>query len=558
MNISEGRIALGRSLTLPEPWCSADVMVVLPTYQEAANLPAVVGALFDLPLPGLRILVADDNSPDGTGQVAEELADRYGRSRLEVMHRPVKEGLGRAYTAGMSKAIEAGAEFVVQMDSDLSHGPEYLPQMLGTLLSTGADVVIGSRYVAGGSVGAEWPRHRKALSAFANAYVRLLLRLAVRDATAGYKLWRAAALNTIDLQTVRSGGYSFQVEMNYRSVRRGLKIIELPIHFSQPGRRQVQDEPENPARVSLHALQPQALHDVGPGRLPGNKSRCATDRIRLIFCKQLFEVVCVLGFPFPVSQFNSSSCRSQAMSKGGLTSMVEALDRVRPFSISDEHPPGMISGARGSLDILIVTSEAPPIVSGISTCIGRLEKGLRDSGHRVTVISSVQIPRITVGEWRFSSFAAYWRRLARELQDFDVVNVHGPIPTMSDFFLREVTRLPAYMRPPVVYTYHSPIDIKGASRLSALYNRYHRSLALRADRIVASGQHYASVHRTRFGPPVRSIPWGVDLPASGPAPLPAGRRPRPASCACCSWARCASTKGCRLCWPRRRGRTGWN
>jgi glycosyltransferase involved in cell wall biosynthesis len=202
--------------------------------------------------------------------------------------------------------------------------------------------------------------------------------------------------------------------------------------------------------------------------------------------------------------------------------MVEALDRVRPFGISDEHPAGMISDARGSLDILIVTSEAPPIVSGISTCIGRLEKGLSDSGHRVTVISSVQIPRITVGEWRFSSFVAYWRRLARELQDFDVVNVHGPIPTMSDFFLREVTRLPSYMRPPVVYTYHSPIDIKGASRLSALYNRYHRSLALRADRIVASGPHYASVHRTRFGPPVRSIPWGVDLPASGSALLPAG------------------------------------
>jgi glycosyltransferase involved in cell wall biosynthesis len=182
----------------------------------------------------------------------------------------------------------------------------------------------------------------------------------------------------------------------------------------------------------------------------------------------------------------------------------------------------VFSGARGPLDILIVTSEAPPIVSGISTCIGRLERGLRASGHRVTVISSVQIPRIKVGEWRFSSFAAYWRRLARELQDFDVVNVHGPIPTMSDFFLREVTRLPSYMRPPVVYTYHSPIDIKGASRLSALYNRYHRKLALRADRIVASSQYYASVHRTRFGPPVRSIPWGVDLPSSGQALPPAG------------------------------------
>jgi len=202
--------------------------------------------------------------------------------------------------------------------------------------------------------------------------------------------------------------------------------------------------------------------------------------------------------------------------------MVEALDRVRSFGISDEHPAGMVSGARGSLDILIVTSEAPPIVSGISTCIGRLEKGLRGSGHRVTVISSVQIPRIKLGEWRFSSFAAHWRRLARELQHFDVVNVHGPIPTMSDVFLREVTRVPSYLRPPVVYTYHSPIDIKGVSRLSALYNDYHRRLALRADRIVASSQYYASVHRTRFGPPVRSIPWGVDLPSSGQALLPAG------------------------------------
>jgi len=195
--------------------------------------------------------------------------------------------------------------------------------------------------------------------------------------------------------------------------------------------------------------------------------------------------------------------------------MVEALGRVRAFSSVDEHPAGMVSGARGALDILIVTSEAPPIVSGISTCIDRLEQGLRGRGHHVTVISSVQIPRLKVGEWRFSSFAAYWRRLARELRDFDVVNVHGPIPTMSDFFLREVTRLPAYKRPSVVYTYHSPIDIKGASRMSALYNRYHLRLALQADRIVASSQYYASIHRTRFGPPVRSIPWGVDMPSSG-------------------------------------------
>jgi dolichol-phosphate mannosyltransferase len=217
---------------LPDTWCSADITVVLPTYQEAANLPTIVAALFDLPLSALRILVVDDNSPDGTGRIAEELADKYGRDRIEVMHRAVKDGLGRAYTTGMSRALAAGAEFVVQMDSDLSHGPQYLPQLLGTLLSTDADVVIGSRYVTGASIDAEWPLHRKMLSGFANAYVRALLQMAIRDATAGYKLWRASALKAIGLETIRSGGYSFQVEMNYRSIRHGLKIIELPIHFS--------------------------------------------------------------------------------------------------------------------------------------------------------------------------------------------------------------------------------------------------------------------------------------------------------------------------------------
>jgi dolichol-phosphate mannosyltransferase len=217
---------------LPEPWRSADVLIVLPTYQEAANLPVIVDALFNLPLPGLRVLVVDDNSPDGTGRIAEELADYYGRDRLGVVHRQGKEGLGRAYIDGMSRAIAAGAEFVVQMDSDLSHGPEYLPGMLGTLLSADADVVIGSRYIVGASVGAEWPWYRKMLSSFANTYVRTLLRLGIRDVTAGYKMWRASALEAISLSSVQSNGYSFQVEMNYRAILRGLKIVELPIHFS--------------------------------------------------------------------------------------------------------------------------------------------------------------------------------------------------------------------------------------------------------------------------------------------------------------------------------------
>jgi dolichol-phosphate mannosyltransferase len=220
------------AVELPEPWRSAAVTVVLPTYNEADNLPVMVAALLRLPLPNLRILVADDNSPDGTGDIADQLADGAGTEKLTVVHRPGKQGLGRAYVDGMTRAVQAGAEFVVQMDSDLSHAPEYLPQMLGTLLAANADVVIGSRYVAGASLAQGWSWHRKALSAFANAYVRLLLRLGIRDVTAGFKLWRSSALTTIDVASIRSNGYSFQVEMNYRAVRHGLKIVELPIHFA--------------------------------------------------------------------------------------------------------------------------------------------------------------------------------------------------------------------------------------------------------------------------------------------------------------------------------------
>jgi dolichol-phosphate mannosyltransferase len=228
---------------LPEPWRSAAVTVVLPTYNEAANLPVIVEELIGLPLTALHILVADDNSPDGTGGVADQLADKYGADRVTVVHRPGKEGLGRAYVDGMTRAMAAGAEFVVQMDSDLSHSPLYLPQMLGTLLSTQSDVVIGSRYVCGASLAREWSWHRKALSAFANSYVRVLLRLGVRDVTAGFKLWRSSALTAIDVAGVRSNGYSFQVEMNYRSVQHGLKIVELPIHFA--------DRREGESKMSL-------------------------------------------------------------------------------------------------------------------------------------------------------------------------------------------------------------------------------------------------------------------------------------------------------------------
>lgn len=243
MVVRERNIVGTPTVELPEPWRSVAVTVVLPTYNEAANLPVLVAALFDLPLTGLRILVADDNSPDGTGDIADGLAERYGETKVTVMHRPGKQGLGRAYVDGMTCAIGAGTEFVVQMDSDLSHAPEYLPQMLGTMLSTSADVVIGSRYIAGATLCREWSWQRKVLSGFANFYVRALLRLGIRDVTAGFKLWRGSALEDMDLASVRSNGYSFQVEMNYRAVKHGLKIIELPIHFA--------DRSEGESKMSL-------------------------------------------------------------------------------------------------------------------------------------------------------------------------------------------------------------------------------------------------------------------------------------------------------------------
>ncbi|GGQ93798.1 polyprenol monophosphomannose synthase [Kitasatospora griseola] len=208
------------------------VVVVVPTYNERENLPVLVGRLGELGMPNLHVLVVDDNSPDGTGDVAEKLAAESGGT-LTVLHRTDKDGLGRAYIAGMTQALENGADIVIQMDADLSHPHTAIPVMVEKLTTTDASVVLGSRYVPGGSTASEWPWHRKALSAWANFYVNAILRLKVKDATAGFKAWEAQALRRVDLQSVRSNGYSFQVEMNYRVVKRGMRIAEVPIRFEE-------------------------------------------------------------------------------------------------------------------------------------------------------------------------------------------------------------------------------------------------------------------------------------------------------------------------------------
>lgn len=223
---------LAQPVELPAPWRDCALTVVVPTYNEVGNVPRLVERLLALPLPGLRILIADDNSPDGTGEVADKLAARHP-DRVIAVHRAGKEGLGRAYVDGMTRALDGGADYVAQMDADLSHPPEALPGLLGTLLSTRAGAVIGSRYVPGGELDENWPLYRRALSGWANFYVHTLLNVRIRDLTAGFKVWRADTLRAIGLDRVQSNGYSFQVEMHYLATRLGHTIIEVPIRFEE-------------------------------------------------------------------------------------------------------------------------------------------------------------------------------------------------------------------------------------------------------------------------------------------------------------------------------------
>ena len=203
--------------------------IVIPTYNEADNLPQISAALFGLGLEGLEILAVDDNSPDGTGQVADQLAAQQP-GRFHVLHRPGKQGLGKAYIQGFTWAIQHGAEVIIQMDADFSHSPEYIPQMLALLPEY--DVVVGSRYVPGGRLDERWSWWRWLLRWWANSvWVRLILGTKTKDATAGFKCWRAEALQRIRLERIRSNGYIFQVEMCYVAEKLGLRIIEIPIYF---------------------------------------------------------------------------------------------------------------------------------------------------------------------------------------------------------------------------------------------------------------------------------------------------------------------------------------
>jgi dolichol-phosphate mannosyltransferase len=201
------------------------VVVIIPTYNERENLDPIV-ARVRTSVPEADVLVVDDNSPDGTGELADKLA--AGDQQVSVLHRPGKGGLGAAYIAGFGWALERGYAAMIEMDADGSHQPEDLPRLLSAL--GGADAVIGSRWIPGGTV-RNWPKSREFLSRGANTYARLMLRVPIHDTTAGYRAYRAETLRAIGLDTVRSQGYCFQIDLTLRAINAGLTVTEVPITF---------------------------------------------------------------------------------------------------------------------------------------------------------------------------------------------------------------------------------------------------------------------------------------------------------------------------------------
>ncbi len=200
-------------------------LIIVPTYNELENIRRLLPELMALG-PDIRVLVVDDNSPDGTGKLADELAAEYGR--IGVLHRPGKLGLGTAYVAGFKYAVQQDVDCVFEMDADFSHDPAMIPRFIEEIAS--CDVVIGSRYISGINV-VNWPMSRLLLSYFANIYTRVVTGMSIRDTTSGYKCFRREVLENIDLDNVRSDGYAFQIEMNFRCWRKGYRIREIPIIF---------------------------------------------------------------------------------------------------------------------------------------------------------------------------------------------------------------------------------------------------------------------------------------------------------------------------------------
>jgi len=236
--------------------------IIIPTYNEGQNLSRLAEALFSLPLNNLHILIIDDASSDGTGEIAEAIKQKNG-SRLDVIHRAGKLGLGSAYITGFKHLLQGESRVIGQMDADFSHQPEKVPELLAALQS--CDVALGSRYVPGGSLDRDWPFWRKWLSSFGNFYARAILNLPIHDTTGGFRMWRREALEAMPLDRIRSNGYVFQVELAYVAHRLGFTFREVPIYFAERrfGRSKMSFRIQMEAAIRVWAL-PSLYKDLSP------------------------------------------------------------------------------------------------------------------------------------------------------------------------------------------------------------------------------------------------------------------------------------------------------
>ncbi|HEY2193344.1 MAG TPA: glycosyltransferase [Actinomycetospora sp.] len=418
------------------PTAAPTASVVIPTYNEAGNVGELLRRLAQALPAGAEVLVVDD-STDDTAALARAAAP-FLPFALTVIHRDEPAGgLGGAVVTGLRAAR---AEWAVVMDGDLQHPPAVIGDLLAA--APGHDVVVATRYAAGGDGSGLGSPYRHAVSRGSKVLAARLLGGAVArmsDPLSGFFAVRRAAL---DLDAVDPIGYKILLELVVRS---GLERI-AEVGFTFAARHA--EESKSTAREGLRFLR----------------------HLRVLRAAQ--RVVTPAAAPIRL----------------------------------DDHRRDRSAGPR--LDVLVVTSEAPPIVSGISRCVHRLTVGLRERGHRVDVLSSVQMPRLMLGEYRFSPLVAYWRRVGELLEQYDVVNLHGPVPTMSDVVLLLAG---ARRGTPILYTHHSALAVRGAETASRLYNRLHRVLSGRADRILTTSEHYAALERRADGPPVEVVPWGVDV-----------------------------------------------
>lgn len=427
-----------------------ELSVVIPTFNEMDNVDELVRRL-NAALQGYAAeIIFVDDSTDATPAAITAAA---GRSRIPVtlVHRDAPTGgLGGAVVTGLRAAR---APWAVVMDADLQHPPSMVTTLLETGLSMRSDIVIASRYCDGGSNEGLDNAYRRAVSTASTRLAGAMLGNPVgrlSDPLSGFFAVRIAALR---LDATRPIGYKVLLELIMRS---GItRIAEVPYRFG-----------------ARHA---------------GESKSTVREGVRY-----LRHLVVLRG---AVHQSRKSAERPPHPHLEVVTAPAEGR-------------------ARKPLKILLVTSEAPPIVSGIARTVDRVATGLRERGHTVDVLSSVQIPRLVLGEYRFSALAAFWPSIARSLADYDVINLHGPVPTMSDVVLA----MGARRGTPVVYVHHCPIAIRGIERLCNVYNRLHWMLSARSDLTLTTSEYYADQERRPGGAEVRVVSHGVDL---RPRPLKA-------------------------------------